>query len=75
MTINARSLINFFHHRCCERAQWEIRELAIEMLKLVKKVAPTIFKVAGPSCVSAPCPEGSMTCGKCKEKREFFANL
>lgn len=75
MTINARSLINFFHHRCCERAQWEIRELAVEMLKLVKKAAPTIFNVAGPSCVSGPCPEGSMTCGKCKEKREFFANL
>lgn len=75
MTINARSLMNFFHHRCCERAQWEIRELSVEMLKLVKKAAPTIFKVAGPSCIAGPCPEGSMTCGKCKEKREFFAGL
>lgn len=71
-TFNARSLINFFHHRCCERAQWEIRELACEMLRLVKEVCPTIFKVAGPRCVSGPCPEGKMTCGKMMEKRKIF---
>ncbi len=41
-TINARSLFNFFEHRCCERAQWEIRNLAVEMLREVKKVAPII---------------------------------
>ena len=28
VTMNARSLQNFFHLRCCSRAQWEIRELA-----------------------------------------------
>ena len=72
VTFNARSLINFFHHRCCERAQWEIRELACEMLSLVKEVCPTIFKVAGPRCVSGPCPEGAMTCGKMLEKRKIF---
>lgn len=71
-TFNARSLINFFHHRCCERAQWEIRDMACEMLKLVKKVSPTIFKVAGPRCISGPCPEGKMTCGKMLEKRKIF---
>ncbi|MBE7049977.1 MAG: FAD-dependent thymidylate synthase [Ruminococcaceae bacterium] len=71
-TFNARSLINFFHHRCCERAQWEIRDMACEMLKLVKKVSPTIFKVAGPRCISGPCPEGKMTCGKMLEKRKMF---
>ena len=26
MTMNARSLMNFFELRCCERAQWEIRD-------------------------------------------------
>ena len=35
VTMNARSLNNFFRHRCCQRAQWEIRELADEMLRLV----------------------------------------
>lgn len=71
-TLNARSLINFFNHRCCERAQWEIRELACEMLKLVKPVAPTLFKNAGPRCVSGACPEGSMSCGKAAQKRKLF---
>ena len=71
-TMNARTLYNFFNHRCCERAQWEIREMADEMLKLVKEVAPILFKYAGPSCVNAPCPEGKMTCGMIKEKREKY---
>lgn len=72
MTFNARSLVNMFHHRCCERAQWEIRAMADEMLKLVKEVAPTLFKYAGPPCVSGPCPEGKMSCGKMVEKREKY---
>jgi len=71
-TFNARSLLNFFSHRCCERAQWEIRDMANRMLSLVKESAPTIFKYAGPSCVSGPCPEGVMSCGKAKEKRQMY---
>lgn len=72
VTMNARSLINFFHHRCCTRAQWEIRALADEMLKLVKEVAPTLFKHAGPSCVGGPCPEGKMTCGEAANMRKKY---
>lgn len=72
MTFNVRSLMNMFRHRCCERAQWEIRAMADEMLKLVKEVAPTLFKYAGPPCVSGPCPEGKMSCGKMIEKREKY---
>jgi len=72
VTFNARSLLNFFNHRCCERAQWEIRDMACKMLELVKGVAPTIFKYAGPSCLSGACPEGKMTCGKMLEKRKMF---
>jgi len=71
-TFNARSLLNFFNHRCCERAQWEIRDMATKMLMLVKDVAPTLFKYAGPSCVNGPCPEGAMSCGKALEKRKLF---
>lgn len=74
-TMNARALVNFFKHRCCNRAQWEIRELATEMLKLVRQVAPTLFKYAGPNCLNGPCPEGTMTCGKIKEVREKFSTL
>ncbi len=72
VTMNARSLMNFFHHRCCSRAQWEIRALADEMLCLVKEVAPTLFSLAGPSCVAGPCPEGKMTCGKAAEMRKKY---
>ena len=75
VTMNARSLKNFFKHRCCERAQWEIRELATEMLKIVRGVAPILFKTAGPSCLIGPCPEGNMTCGKIDEIREKFNRL
>ena len=72
VTMNARSLMNFFNHRCCTRAQWEIRALADDMLKLVKEVAPTLFKKAGPSCVAGACPEGKMTCGKAADMRKKY---
>ncbi len=75
MTMNARSLMNFFHHRCCNRAQWEIRELAEEMYKLCVAAAPHLFRKAGPKCVGGACPEGKMTCGKAKEVREHYAAL
>lgn len=74
-TINTRSLYNFFEHRCCERAQWEIRELATQMLKEVKTVAPILFKNCGPKCVKGPCPEGKMSCGEIVSIREKFKNL
>ncbi|MFI3115005.1 MAG: FAD-dependent thymidylate synthase [Clostridia bacterium] len=73
-TFNARSLYNFFELRCCERAQWEIRELAFEMYKLVREVAPTLFSKAGPSCVYGACGEGNMTCGKASLVREKYRN-
>jgi len=66
-TLNARSLLNFFELRCCTSAQWEIRALANEMLRLVKPVAPTIFENAGPACVSRRvCTEGKRSCGRWK---------
>ena len=74
-TFNARSLHNFFHLRCCNRAQWEIHALADEMLKLVKQVAPNVFKNAGPSCMSGKCPEGKMTCGHFAEVVEKYKNI
>ena len=75
LTMNARSLFNFFKLRCCNRAQWEIRELATQMLIEVKKVYPILFKNAGPGCLNGPCPEGNMTCGKIAEVREKFRTL
>lgn len=75
VTMNARQLLHFFEVRCCNRAQWEIRRLAIEMLRQVRRVAPTIFREAGPRCVAGPCTEGKMSCGEQKAVREFFNRL
>lgn len=64
ITMNARELRHFFDIRCCNRAQWEIREMAWKMLDLVRPIAPFVFAEAGPGCVRGRCPEGKMTCGK-----------
>ncbi|MGI5997195.1 MAG: FAD-dependent thymidylate synthase [Lutispora sp.] len=74
-TMSARALFNFFRTRCCERAQWEIREMATEMLKKVKEIAPVLFKHAGPGCLNGPCPEGNMSCGKSRDIREKFSKF
>lgn len=75
MTMNVRSLYNFFSLRCCNRAQWEIRALASEMLRLVRREAPLLFAHAGPGCVRGACPEGAMSCGKASEVRKRFSEL
>jgi thymidylate synthase (FAD) len=56
VTMNARGLRHFFSLRCCEKSQWELRNLAEEMLRKCKIVAPVIFEGAGKQC------------GSCKEK-------
>jgi thymidylate synthase (FAD) len=74
VTMNARSLLHFFEERLCQRAQWEIRQVADQMLALVQKVCPAVFSSAGPKCVAAgKCPEGKMTCGKYAEMRKRYA--
>ncbi len=75
VTMNARSLYNFFRLRCCNRAQWEIRELAWAMLKLCREAAPILFRKAGPACLAGACPEGKMTCGQANEMRQRSENL
>ena len=71
ITMNARSLLHFFNVRCCNRAQWEIREMATEMLKECKKIAPALFKKAGPDCVYGKCGEGKMSCKHPRKEDEF----
>jgi len=63
VTMNMRELLHFFEVRCCNRAQWEIRELSHRMLELVEPTAPYVFADAGAACRRGPCPEGKMTCG------------
>ncbi|MGI5877505.1 MAG: FAD-dependent thymidylate synthase [Christensenellales bacterium] len=70
VTMNARELHHFFSLRCCNRAQWEIREVAWTMLGLAKKAAPNLFRNAGPGCVAGACTEGAMSCGRADEVLE-----
>lgn len=72
-TMNARQLFHFMKLRTCYRAQWEIRNIAIDMLKKVKKVAPNTFKRVGPACVLfGQCPEGKLSCGNMIAVNEEF---
>lgn len=63
VTMNVRELRHFFSLRMCNRAQWEIRELANKMWECCMGVAPELFKDAGPACVRGKCPEGKRSCG------------
>ncbi len=69
VTMNARELRHFFSLRCCGRAQWEIREMAWQMLSACRRAAPALFGDAGPACLGGPCPEGKNSCGRAQEMR------
>jgi thymidylate synthase (FAD) len=66
VTMNCRALLNFFEQRCCNRAQWEIRQVATACLKLCQEILPAIFASAGARCEKLGyCPEGEkFTCGR-----------
>ena len=64
LTMNFRELRHFLSLRCCRRAQWEIRELADEILMQARAVLPEFFNDAGPGCLRGACPEGAKSCGK-----------
>jgi thymidylate synthase (FAD) len=70
VTMNARELMHFFTLRCCNRAQAEIREAAELMLVEVQAVSPQIFRDAGAACVRGPCPEGELSCGKPRRRKQ-----
>ena len=70
MTMNARELRHFFALRMCSRAQWEIRQMAQSMFEQCCRVAPAMFRDAGPGCLRGACPEGEKSCGRAKEIKE-----
>jgi len=74
VTMNVRELFHFFSVRCCNRAQWEIRELAWKMLALCKKISPTLFTGCGAFCdQKGYCKEGAMSCGRCQTLESLFS--
>lgn len=62
-TMSARTLEWISRMRCCNKAQWEIRGLANQMVDKAKKVSPLIGEGLGPTCeVLGYCPEGKDSC-------------
>ncbi len=43
LSANFRELRHIFCVRCDRHAQWEIREVALQMLRIMKKEAPSVF--------------------------------
>lgn len=73
-TMNARELLLFIRLRTCNRAQWEVKNVALRMLKLLRGHFPELFALYGPGCfITGVCPEGDKSCGKIKEVKEKFS--
>ena len=71
-TMNGRELLLFMKLRSCNRAQWEIRNYAVELLGKLREADKELFSFFGPSCYTTGiCPEGKLTCGKIKEVKEI----
>lgn len=76
LTMNARELLLFMKLRSCSRAQWEIQNYAVDMLKKLRAVTPRVFKYYGPSCfVNGVCPEGRLSCKRISDMKEKFGLL
>jgi thymidylate synthase ThyX len=75
MSANARADISMLSDRTCTNAQWEIRELAIKKLKVLRSLSPVLYEKALPSCVLGKCKEGKLSCGQQLAVKEQFLHL
>ncbi len=75
VTMNARELLHFLSIRLCRRAQWEIQNVAREMLLRVREVAPALFASAGPSCVTEGICKEEMSCGQPFQNMEALLQM
>ncbi len=63
-SMNARNLQWVCRMRCCNKAQWQIRNIAKDIASQVREVAPLIGKGLGATCVTDKyCGEGRESCG------------
>ncbi len=72
LSLNDRASIHMLADRTCNRAQWEIRELAQQILSIGMQERPSFFREAGPKCTKGKCPEGKSSCGRTMEMRERY---
>lgn len=73
ISTNARIDVNMLSERTCMNAQWEIRDLAIQKLKVLRGLSAILYENALPSCVKGKCKEGKLTCGKQQEVKSLFS--
>ena len=72
--MNGRELLHFMKLRTCNRAQWEIRACATDLLRMLRKESPEVFRYFGPSCfVAGSCPEGRLSCGQFADVMKRFS--
>lgn len=70
VTMNLREFMHFCGLRRCERAQWEIREMADKMAEEVASYVPWLKDWLGPQCERLGyCPEAK-SCGRTARKKD-----
>ena len=76
IAMNAHALLDFFSDRVCSCAQWEIRHMAREMMRLAKEDNPQLFAKAGPKCDrSGFCHEQEAKWEQCKRNPHVSQRL
>lgn len=75
ISTNARADISMLSDRTCMNAQWEIRELAIKKLIILRRLSSVLYEKALPSCVRGKCREGTLSCGQQFKVAEKFLSI
>ena len=74
MTMNCRSLINFFQLRCCERAQWRSAPWPTVCWNWCCLGASYLCG-GGSALPDRPLPEGRMCCGRQAQVRQKYSEM
>lgn len=72
ISMNVKSWKHFFNERCCDKAQWEIRDLANVLLKKFRSEIPVLFDEAGPKCILFKRCTEQKPCGKVNWNRGYL---
>lgn len=71
--VNGRELMLISRLRCCNRAQWEVRELLNQMVSQVRNESELYANYLGAPCaIEGICPEGKHSCGKPQERTNQY---
>ena len=73
ISTNARIDSEMLADRICFNAQWEIRDLSIKKLKILRNLSDILYESALPACIKGECKEGRMSCGRQHEMKGMFS--